>query len=89
MLVDNMVAAIDVKRVGGVCVARTTKRQVRIPVDPASSGSGTRRRALAAFTLDAQPRSVNVMSGDARRLWEHSIPPVDTRRYSITFRTMV
>ena len=38
---------------------------------------------------DAQPRSVNVMSGDARRLWEHSIPPVDTRRYSITFRTMV
>jgi len=40
------------------------------------------------FTLDAQPRSVYVMTGDARHLWEHSIPPVDTPRYSITFRTM-
>jgi alkylated DNA repair dioxygenase AlkB len=40
------------------------------------------------FTLDAQPRSLYVMSGASRHAWEHSIPPVDTPRYSITFRTM-
>jgi alkylated DNA repair dioxygenase AlkB len=40
------------------------------------------------FTLEAQPRSLYMMSGESRRIWEHSIPPVDARRYSITFRTM-
>jgi alkylated DNA repair dioxygenase AlkB len=40
------------------------------------------------FTLDAEPRSLYMMSGAARQLWEHSIPPVEVPRYSITFRTM-
>jgi alkylated DNA repair dioxygenase AlkB len=40
------------------------------------------------FTLDAQPRSLYVMTGASRHVWEHSIPPVETSRYSITFRTM-
>jgi alkylated DNA repair dioxygenase AlkB len=40
------------------------------------------------FTLDAEPRSLYMMSGAARQLWEHSIPPVEVSRYSITFRTM-
>jgi alkylated DNA repair dioxygenase AlkB len=41
------------------------------------------------FTLDAEPRSLYMMSGAARRVWEHSIPAVEAMRYSITFRTMV
>ncbi|MGY4175844.1 alkylated DNA repair dioxygenase AlkB [Bradyrhizobium sp. USDA 4518] len=41
------------------------------------------------FTLDAAPRSLYLMAGDARQIWEHSIPPVEAPRYSITFRTMV
>lgn len=40
------------------------------------------------FTLLAEPRSLYKMSGDARSIWEHSIPPVDALRYSVTFRTM-
>ena len=40
------------------------------------------------FTLNAQPRSLYVMTGASRHIWEHSIPPVETPRYSITFRTM-
>jgi alkylated DNA repair dioxygenase AlkB len=40
------------------------------------------------FTLDAQRRSLYVMSGASRHIWEHSIPPVERPRYSITFRTM-
>ena len=40
------------------------------------------------FTLTAEPRSLYMMSGDSRQVWEHSIPAVEQRRYSITFRTM-
>ncbi len=40
------------------------------------------------FTFDAQPRSLYMMAGDSRHIWEHSIPPVESERYSITFRTM-
>jgi alkylated DNA repair dioxygenase AlkB len=41
------------------------------------------------LTLDAEPRSLYMMSGASRRIWEHSIPAVEAMRYSITFRTMV
>lgn len=40
------------------------------------------------LTLDAQPRSLYVLDGEARRVWEHSIAPVEKPRFSITFRTM-
>jgi alkylated DNA repair dioxygenase AlkB len=40
------------------------------------------------FTLDAEPRSIYMMSGLSRTDWEHSIPSVEAPRYSITFRTM-
>jgi alkylated DNA repair dioxygenase AlkB len=40
------------------------------------------------FTLPAEPRSIYLMDGEIRQSWEHSIPPVEQRRYSITFRTM-
>ena len=39
----------------------------------------------AAFVV--QPRSAYLLRGPARREWEHSIPPLDQTRYSITFRT--
>jgi alkylated DNA repair dioxygenase AlkB len=34
-----------------------------------------------------QPRSAYLLSGAVRRSWEHSIPPQERLRYSITFRT--
>jgi alkylated DNA repair dioxygenase AlkB len=40
------------------------------------------------FSLTAEPRSLYMMSGESRQVWEHSIPAVEERRYSITFRTM-
>ncbi|MBO4221828.1 alpha-ketoglutarate-dependent dioxygenase AlkB [Bradyrhizobium neotropicale] len=40
------------------------------------------------FTLEAQPRSIYLLSGEARQSWEHSIPAVEAPRYSITLRTM-
>ena len=36
----------------------------------------------------AQPRSIYLMQGTARHEWQHSIPPVDSLRYSVTFRTL-
>jgi alkylated DNA repair dioxygenase AlkB len=38
--------------------------------------------------VEAEPRSAYLLSGLARTQWEHSIPPVDTLRYSITFRNL-
>ncbi|MDQ4087870.1 MAG: alpha-ketoglutarate-dependent dioxygenase AlkB [Pseudomonadota bacterium] len=50
-----------------------------------------RRKAGAKwerFTLVAEPRSAYLLRGPARDEWEHSIPPVERARYSITFRTL-
>jgi len=38
--------------------------------------------------LSLAPRSMYVLRGPARNDWEHSIPEVETLRYSITFRTL-
>ena len=45
-------------------------------------GNGWRRAALVAA-----PRSAYLLRGPARNAWEHSIPPMEVLRYSITFRT--
>jgi alkylated DNA repair dioxygenase AlkB len=39
-------------------------------------------------SLTLESRSAYLLSGPARTLWDHSIPPVDRRRYSVTFRTL-
>nr|WP_295371731.1 alpha-ketoglutarate-dependent dioxygenase AlkB [uncultured Sphingosinicella sp.] len=38
--------------------------------------------------VEAEPRSAYLLTGPARREWEHSIPAVESLRYSITFRTL-
>jgi alkylated DNA repair dioxygenase AlkB len=38
--------------------------------------------------LIAEPRSAYLLKGPARAEWEHSIPPMDALRYSITFRSL-
>ncbi|MFL5622165.1 MAG: alpha-ketoglutarate-dependent dioxygenase AlkB [Gemmatimonadaceae bacterium] len=37
-------------------------------------------------SIIAEPRSAYLMRGPSRTDWEHSIPPVDSLRYSITLR---
>ncbi len=34
------------------------------------------------------PRSIHILEGEARTMWQHSIPPLDALRYSLTFRTL-
>ena len=48
-----------------------------------------RRRTASGFerkAFTAEPRSAYLLSGPARREWEHSIPAVEALRYSVTFR---
>jgi alkylated DNA repair dioxygenase AlkB len=48
-----------------------------------------RRGAGQAWQREAvtvAPRSGYRLNGEARSVWEHSIPPLDTLRYSVTFR---
>jgi alkylated DNA repair dioxygenase AlkB len=35
-----------------------------------------------------EPRSAYVIGGEARSTWQHSIPPTEALRYSITYRTV-
>ena len=65
-------------RIFGLSLASPCKFRFRRP-----AGSKWER-----FTLDAEPRSIYVMTGASRSEWEHSIPAVEAPRYSITFRTM-
>ena len=46
--------------------------------------SGGFRRA----SLEVEPRSAYLLSGESRREWEHSIAPGKQLRFSITFRTL-
>ena len=40
------------------------------------------------YSLIVEPRSAYLLSGASRSVWEHSIPAVETLRYSITFRSL-
>jgi alkylated DNA repair dioxygenase AlkB len=38
--------------------------------------------------IELLPRSAYLLRGPVRREWEHSIPPLDELRYSVTFRSV-
>jgi alkylated DNA repair dioxygenase AlkB len=46
-------------------------------------GDGWERRAF-----EVQPRAMYALRGEARWEWQHSIPPLEQLRYSVTFRTL-
>jgi alkylated DNA repair dioxygenase AlkB len=50
------------------------------------------RRKIAegyeVFNQLLEPRSLYILGGEARRMWQHSIPPTKALRYSITMRTL-
>jgi len=41
-----------------------------------------------ALSIELHPRSIYLMGGASRELWQHSIPPVKALRYSIMMRTL-
>ena len=55
------------------------------PVSPGSACKFRFRRAAHTkwhrFTFEARPRSIYMMSGPSREVWEHRIPVVEAQRY--------
>jgi alkylated DNA repair dioxygenase AlkB len=64
----------------GISLLSATSLRFRL----ARPGGGWQRRALTVA-----PRSAYLLQGAARRRWYHSIRPVETLRYSVTFRRYV
>lgn len=50
--------------------------------------SGQRSRRWERVNVTVERRSAYLLTGPARMVWQHSIPPVDALRYSITFRNV-
>lgn len=58
-------------------------------VSPAAlSGPGPRAIRKTTHEISLEPRSAYLITGIARREYEHSIPETEALRYSITFRTL-
>jgi alkylated DNA repair dioxygenase AlkB len=70
-------------RGGGEPTASRRRPNHPLPNPPPSGGRAFERRSLIL-----EPRSAYLMRGAAREEWEHSIPPAEALRYSVTFRTM-
>jgi alkylated DNA repair dioxygenase AlkB len=64
----------------GISLLSATSLRFRL----ARPGGGWQRRALTVA-----PRSAYLLQGAARHRWYHSIRPVETLRYSVTFRRYV
>jgi alkylated DNA repair dioxygenase AlkB len=80
VLPEGFVYRADVLTVLGVSLANTA----RLRFKRAGSSSAIVERA----SILLEPRSVYALAGDARSVWQHSIPAVDALRYSITFRSV-
>jgi hypothetical protein len=50
--------------------------------------SSPRRQSLGSDISKLLPRSIYILEGEARTMWEHNIPPLDALRYALTFRTL-
>ncbi len=44
--------------------------------------------AWETWERELEPRSAYLLSGAARTIWQHSIPPTPELRYSVTYRTL-
>jgi DNA oxidative demethylase len=71
--------------VAGISLVSRCRMKFRPYVSPTDLGRvpGPRR---ATHEIELAPRSAYLITGVARRDFEHSIPPVAAMRYSITFR---
>jgi len=73
--------------IAGVSLGAAARMRFRPYERPSiRSAESAPRRTSHALTLE--PGSAYLITGIARRDYEHSIPPVDALRYSITFRTV-
>lgn len=70
--------APDFGIVAGISLGRNCRMRLR-------HGEGDERETAA---VELPARSIYLLTGAARRQWQHTIPPVREPRWSITFRTV-
>jgi alkylated DNA repair dioxygenase AlkB len=73
--------------VAGLSLLSPCRMRFRPYLSPTEAGRTTARR-LTTHEIELVPRSAYIISADARSRFEHSIPAVQSLRYSITFRTL-
>jgi alkylated DNA repair dioxygenase AlkB len=71
--------------VAGVSLLSECRMRFRPYIPPQRAGEQTRR---TTHEITLERRSAYLLTGSARSGYEHHIPPVAARRYSITFRTL-
>ena len=71
--------------VAGISLEGAARMKFRLYVSPSEL---TTARRETTHEVALEPRSAYLIAGVARREYEHSIPSVASRRYSITFRTL-
>ena len=72
--------------IAGISLLGMSRMRFRPYVSPTDQRGLPPRRAT--HEVELEPRSAYLISEDARRDFEHSIPAVASLRYSITFRTL-
>jgi alkylated DNA repair protein (DNA oxidative demethylase) len=73
--------------IAGISLLSASRMKFRLYVSPKDVPPGSSPRRTT-HEIDLAPRSAYLMTGPARRDFEHSIPAVAELRYSITFRTL-
>ena len=73
--------------VTGISLLSACRMRFRPYRSPAVSASTTSRRT-ATHEITLERRSAYLMTAESRTAYEHHIPPVAERRYSVTFRTL-
>jgi alkylated DNA repair dioxygenase AlkB len=73
--------------IAGVSLAGRCRMKFRPYVSPKDL-TGVQAPRRTTHEIELAPRSAYLIRGVARREFEHSIPPVESTRYSVTFRTL-
>jgi alkylated DNA repair dioxygenase AlkB len=79
--------------VAGLSLVSACRMKLRPYIAPSrlrpgkSAGAAVAKRKTT-HEIELLPRSAYLITGESRRAYEHSIPPVESLRYSITFRTL-
>jgi alkylated DNA repair dioxygenase AlkB len=73
--------------IAGISLLGASRMKFRRYVSPGAIPAGAPPRR-STHEIELARRSGYLITGEARRGYEHSIPPVATLRYSITFRTL-
>jgi alkylated DNA repair dioxygenase AlkB len=72
----------------GVVVGISLGAACRMRFRRSSRGRSKNLNRDETLSIELQPRSIYLMSGASREIWQHSIPPVKELRYSIMMRTL-